>query len=343
MSPYWQSQLEPMNRGFQNLSTAFMQLPRLRAQAALLAARQQEQQQAAQEASARTQLLNAQTSGLVAGRLNDQNLTGALKRYALNPQDSGAQADVISGFGQAYRKNPQGTAKALGDLFAQFAARTGSTNYPNMAALQGNAAQIADSLADNAEKAARPVVVGNGATLMAPTGQPLGSGGFTLNPGQQRYAPSYAPTPLASPPLQLPSAGPAGPASVAGSGNSINPAPASTGLQSPIAVNSQLPRGASRAAVSQVFNQAKSGGNTNAPSPGNLNAAPATPAALPPTSSVNPSVPLSQAAPPVAAQPVVSMIRVVHPSGQTGAIPSVNLPAALQAGYQLLPQSPSYA
>lgn len=340
-----------MNRGVQNLSSALMQLPRLRAQAALFAARQQEQQQAAQEAAARTQLLNAQTSGLLAGRLNDQNLTSALKRYSLNPQDSGAQADVVSGFGQAYRKDPQGTAKALGDLFAQFAARNGSTNYANLGALQGNAAQIANNQADNAEKAARPVVVGNGATLMTPAGQPLGNGGFTLNPGQQRYAP----TPFTSAFLQMPAAVPAGPASNAGSGNSTISGSVPPTLQQPMAVNPQLPRGVSRAAVSQVFNQAKSSGTTNAPSPVNLNAAPAAPTALPPTSSATPPVPLSQAAQPAAvqptqpaqvgqsAQPTVSMIRVLHPSGQTGVIPAVNWPAASQAGYQLLPQSSANA
>lgn len=315
MSPYWQEQLEPFNRGVANLSAGLMQLPRLRAQAALYAARQQEQQLAAQEAAARTQLLNAQTSGLIAGQLNDQNLTSALKRYAVNPQDTDAQADVISGFGQVYKKDPQGTARALGDLFAQFAARNGSTNYANLAALQGNAAAIANDQANNAEKAARPVALGNGATLVSPAGQILAGGAFTLGLGQQRYP---ATTPAGAPQMP-PSAADVDDSSAA----SVSAPQNSPALMQPIAVNPAAVR--SRSAVpsgllSRVFNQAAAGsGNAaNTIAPGN----PSTgqnvmPSMIAPAA----AAPATQGAPTILVQPAQATASAAQPmivSGTSG-------------------------
>ena len=142
----------------------------MQSQAALLQARMQEQQQMAAETAARTGLINQQSAGLTQEDLDDSNVADAARRVAKDPTDTNAQADLISGFAKAYRKNPEGTSKSLGDLFAQFQARSGSTNFPQMGALQGGAANIADTQAKVAEEAGKPVIIPQGGAAMAPTG-----------------------------------------------------------------------------------------------------------------------------------------------------------------------------
>lgn len=178
------------NQGAGTLASAFVRAPIMRQQALLLQARQAEQAEMAREADARTGLLKTQTQGLIDQQIDDGNFKKALKLWMANPNDTGVQGDVISQMGEAYKKNPEGTAKGIGSLLATIQARNGSTNYANMGALQGSAASIANNQADNAEKAARPVDVANGGTLMSPTGNIIGSGAFTLSPGQERFAAS---------------------------------------------------------------------------------------------------------------------------------------------------------
>lgn len=177
MANYWEAQTGGFNRGLGNLGSALVQIPRLRLM-------QQYRQQMADTARAReeayadearsvSELNRTKTGGLLLDQAGDSKLADALTRYAKNPQDTDAQADVISGFGRAYKKNPEGTAKSLGDLFAQFAARNGSTNVTQMGELQGGAASIANNQATNAERAGRPMALPTGSRLVAPDGSVL--------------------------------------------------------------------------------------------------------------------------------------------------------------------------
>lgn len=188
LTPYVANQLSGWNRGMGNIGMALYNAPRFRAMMAANLARAQEEQELGQLAKARTDLVNSQVAAAAADQTDDQNLSAALKKYAANPNDTDAQGDVIAGFGHAYKKNPESTAKALGDLFAQFQARGGSTNYNQMGALQGDAGKIATDAADNAEKAARPVIIPSGGTEATPQGAILATGGVTLPQGDERLS-----------------------------------------------------------------------------------------------------------------------------------------------------------
>lgn len=194
MGNYWQAQTEGFNRGAGNLGSALIQIPRIQmmqryrdSMAATAAAREQAY---ADEARAHADVYRGQKAGMDADQLGDSKLADALTRYAKNPQDTDAQADVIAGIGRAYKKNPEGTAKGLGAMFAQFAARNGSTNQTQMGDLQGGAASIANNQNTVAAKAAAPVVMPNGSTMVDPKlGNVLAQAAATLGPGAARVAP----------------------------------------------------------------------------------------------------------------------------------------------------------
>ena len=206
MSPYAQQNFAPITRGIGNISSALMMLPYRQQQMALMAERQRQQQQMEQETAARTGLLKQQTAGLSQDELDASNVSAYAREVAADPTDTDAQARLIGGFAKAYQKNPEGAANSLGQLFAQFQARSGSTNFSQMAALQGQAASIANNQANNAAKANlaqnKVIIAPNNSTVFNPDMTPAATAATTLAPGQQRFAPSTsitdALTPVAS-------------------------------------------------------------------------------------------------------------------------------------------------
>ena len=188
MSPYAQQNFAPITRGIGNISSALMMLPYRQQQMALMAERQRQQQQMEQETAARTGLLKQQTAGLSQDELDASNVSAYAREVAADPTDTDAQARLIGGFAKAYKKNPEGAANSLGQLFAQFQARSGSTNFSQMAALQGQAASIANNQANNAQKAAQPMNITG--TLVDPqTGEVIAQAPRTLATGATLVAP----------------------------------------------------------------------------------------------------------------------------------------------------------
>jgi hypothetical protein len=197
MSPYWESQMAPLNNGVGNLSAGLARLPMIRAQAAMMGQRAGLYQQEAEKNAADVGLVGAQTdkekqiTSSLANTLalvNKIQTAGPAARTAmLAGKQNDPSIDDLTGAVAAL------TGANKGDVWKSMASSIGT---PRAAAgdVQGaanveNPVSVANNAADNAEKSGRPVIVPSGGTSFTPDGQPIATGGVTLNPGQQRFAP----------------------------------------------------------------------------------------------------------------------------------------------------------
>ena len=194
MSQYVDSQLAGFNAGTRNLTSGLQRLALMQGmqqqRGPLLAAE-------AQEAAARTGLIGEQTKGeqaKTAEILQRMNLTTALQN--LSP---GALAALQKG---------DTSDPAVGPLLGTVMADTGANKGDTMKALQtgvallrssggdipgaagvANPVSVQNNAVNAAERAARPVNVPTGGTLMSPGGQPLGTGTINTKPGEIVYGP----------------------------------------------------------------------------------------------------------------------------------------------------------
>lgn len=146
------AELRPWAAATDNLSRAMLQLPALRAQLS------RQREQAAMESQvnqARIASLNAgadydraRTAGETQDQGGDMQISKALRLLQVNPNDTNAAADLMEGVGKSFRHNPKQTSEAVGMLMSAILARQGSTNYAQQGALQGDAASIANNLAN---------------------------------------------------------------------------------------------------------------------------------------------------------------------------------------------------
>jgi hypothetical protein len=201
MSEYWDRQTEGFNQGANNLGRAMIMIPRMRAMQNYrnqeLQIRAAQEQSAAQERAAREGLIGAQT-----GESNAKTQE-ILKRLSLAEALGAKAAPAIRAFQAGNMSDPaiddylntasEMTGANKGDVVKAFKGSLGTVlaagGNTKLAGAVENPVSVANNEADNAQKAARPVVVGSGATLMKPDGSPLAEGGVTLNPGQNRFAP----------------------------------------------------------------------------------------------------------------------------------------------------------
>ena len=197
MSQYWQAQTEGFQRGLGNLAGGLARLPMARAQGTMLQQRGALYGQEAAEAAAKSGLIGAQTEGeqaKTADLLKKGALVDALQRTApaaLRAMQSGKMDDPsiddFTGAASAltgYNKGDiqKSMATGLGTILAA------SGNTSTAAAVE-NPVSVQNNSVNAAERTARPVTVPTGGTLMTPAGQPLGTGGVTLSPGQNRFGP----------------------------------------------------------------------------------------------------------------------------------------------------------
>lgn len=197
MSQYWDSQAAPLNNGLRNLGAGLARLPMYQARAGLYGAQADKANADTDEATARTGLVGAQTETekAKAADINQKlNLVQALQNITPVATDALMKGDLqdpaigqYTGALAALTGHNEGDVQKtmagnLGMLLARGGNVQGAANVVNPVAVANNAA-------DNATTAARPLIVPSGATAMTPSGQPLGTGGVTLNPGQQRFAP----------------------------------------------------------------------------------------------------------------------------------------------------------
>ena len=207
-SNYWQSQLAPLNQAAGNLTTGLARLPMLRAQGAMMAQRGQLYGQEAQEATARIGLINDQAEGetikngnlarmlalsnqiqklaplarsdILAGNQNSQNVQDLVGATA------GLTGEKPGAVFQTLRDSIVLGRSANGDV-------AGAADVQNPTSVNNNQVDNATKLQVDAQNNARlakaPKIVPSGSTLMTPQGQPLGAGGYTLGPGQSRFAP----------------------------------------------------------------------------------------------------------------------------------------------------------
>ena len=199
-SPYWNTQLAPLNQGLGNLSQGLARLPIARAQGAMLGARAQSYGAMAQEDAARTALLSGQLEHLQSG---DKAVDAAAKAsadylrtlqlYQDNPAPENLKAleDSTSAAGGAMSAaqksgNPQILTSAFQKIMSLNQAVGGNTSQ---AANIANPVAMQENVNNNAQKAATPQIIPSGATQTTQTGQPLSTGGVTLSPAQQRFAP----------------------------------------------------------------------------------------------------------------------------------------------------------
>lgn len=201
LSPYWEQQLQPWQRGMGNIGTALMRGPLLRSQAIASGARAIEEAQMARAAEARAQLEDAQRQEIATGDTRIDNATTAASNaskaflaYQQNPTPENRQAwqDAVSdatGKATAVKNMKVGDLiKAIGQTGALDLSGSGSTNYAQMGADQGGATSIANAITAANERAQRPVIIPSGGTEASPTGSILAQGGATLPQGDERLA-----------------------------------------------------------------------------------------------------------------------------------------------------------
>lgn len=326
-----------------NIGTALMRGPLLRSQAIASSTRAIEEAEMAKAAEARAGLLDAQRQEITTGDTRIDNATSAASAASKaflafqqnpTPENRAAWQDAVSdatGKASAIKNMKVGDLiKAIGSTGALDLAGSGSTNYAQMGAEQGQAASIANADTAANERAQRPVIIPTGGTEASPTGAILAQGGVTLPQGDQRLAPAV---------------GTAQPSVVA-----TNPKPTKPAGTPPPAV------------LGDVFKQLlkNSQGGTNVDQTmtemqpyltGQVKPATNSPPTTVPDSRgffsrllnvFDPgSVPVPASAAP-AAQPAVSptgqaalsghMVRIQDPLGNIGTIPAENLAAALQRG-----------
>lgn len=301
-SAYQPNNAAPWANGIRTIGSALAMKPvfeaRARQQAEQMQMREQLNQAQIGETQAKTRLTTAQASEAEGDNSNDAQLATALKRLTVNPADTDAQGDAIAGFGRAYKKNPEGTAKALGQLFAQFQARTGGTNFANMGALQGDAASIANNQADNDAAASRPMHVSAGGVVFDPqTRKPI----FT-NPSAAALEQAYQTTTEEIPAVEGQPAD-VTPAYEPGAIKRFfgaEPRPAVTNAPAiPAQPEKKITR---RVPISAAVQQPAPAAQTNAPAPAG------------------------------------GKVRVKHPQGGFGYIPAEQVQDALSQGYTLAPK-----
>ncbi|MDE2101774.1 MAG: hypothetical protein KGL39_31295 [Patescibacteria group bacterium] len=201
---YWNEQTQGFDRGIGNLGQAFMTIPRY----AMMAKYRQQmlntmgarEQAEGQESAARTALLTGQLAHLQSGdaAVNAAGKASAdymqnLQVYKDNPTKENLQAledSTTSAAGALSVAQKNGDPQKLATTFQKIIAlnSVAGGNVQQGANFQ-DPVSVANNAADNAEKAGRPVVAGNGSTVFTPAGQPLAMAASTLNPGQTRLAP----------------------------------------------------------------------------------------------------------------------------------------------------------
>lgn len=145
MSSYWQNEIDPWARASQNIGQMLLQTIPMRAAAADRQSQAQLRKAQMETEEAQARKYNAEADGMD----EDQKAVGEfsmhLENVIKNPNDPDAIAKAISGYGKFFKKNPEAAANGLGTLLSQFQAFGGSTNYPQIASLQGNADRVYDT------------------------------------------------------------------------------------------------------------------------------------------------------------------------------------------------------
>ena len=210
----------PFVSGIRNIGSFLTQRPYMQAMAQqrgamanYYGARANEQAMAGQEAAARANLLNEQTRGEKqkndAAASDDDNLRqfGQLTRafvaaqnaYRANPTPENqtaldnATSDMSGGAATLREMKVGDLATAIGRLRAQGELAAQNPDFQRAGGLQGNAASVANENTRAATEAAKPVIIPTGGTMATPAGNVLATGGVTLSPGQDRFAPQGQP------------------------------------------------------------------------------------------------------------------------------------------------------
>lgn len=211
LTPQAESNFSGFRQASRNLSSAIARAPMIRYMGAMNQARSNEYSQRAGEDAARTALIATQADHI---RTGDAAADSAAKAVAAHmravqlyhdnptPENMKALEDAtseVSGAMSTANKsgNPGALTTAMQKLLAINQVAGGNlqqgANYQDPVAMGKDANDNAERLSANganvSERAARPVTVPTGGTLMSPTGDVLASGGATLNPGQARFAP----------------------------------------------------------------------------------------------------------------------------------------------------------
>ena len=207
LTPYAQQEIAPWQRGMGNIGTALLRGPLLRSQAIANSARAIEEAQMGRAAGSRADLLDAQRGEIATGdkRVDDATTAAsaankAFLAYQQNPTPDNRQAwqDAVSdatGKASAVKNMKVGDLmKAIGQSGALDLSGSGSTNYAQMGADQGQAASIANTIANASERANRPVIIPSGGTEASPTGDILAQGGATIPSGDTRLGPASGQT-----------------------------------------------------------------------------------------------------------------------------------------------------
>ncbi|HEY4416959.1 MAG TPA: hypothetical protein VGO57_14815 [Verrucomicrobiae bacterium] len=312
MPNYFEENTEGINRGLNNLATAFARQPYYQTLAQNRTAQAGYDNQRASEQSSLAELNRARTADLLRkGALVDalQRVSPAAQSAMLSGNFDDPSVQQFTGAVSALTGQNQGDVqKSMKQGLGTILAMRG--NLPMAAAVE-NPVSVQNNQVNAAAEANRPannqVILPTGGTLVdRSTGRPISEGGVTLRQGESRFAPKTLATTSALPAAS--SYGASGNAPITESPEGVV-APAQ-GIAKNQLIAALLKSTAAPASTMGTTNvpaggpaQGQSGGQTSAPA--NVTTAQAT-------------------------------VRVQHPNGQTGVIPAANLLAALKAGYKQL-------
>jgi len=199
MSQYWNEQLGGFNQAANNLSAAFIRRPAFAARNALYQAEAEKNAAMVGEVNARTGLYQNQ-SDLTSARVKELAQKGQLVEALQNAAPAAQRAMLDGKFDDPAIDQFTGATAALtgvdkGDIQKQMKQGLGTIlamqGKTPMAASVENPVSVNNNAVDNATRANRPVVAGNGSTVFSGDGSTvLGQAATTLAPGATRLSPA---------------------------------------------------------------------------------------------------------------------------------------------------------
>ena len=194
-SLYWQNQTAGFQQGMGTIGRALMMRPQLAARSALYQAEAQKNAAEVGEVNARTGLYKNQADKTATETSANnfqleqvKGITSALLKSGAMTIDPKTGVTTLSPeAGSALFSAAVGSSKGGDDMALASGNILKALNAVPEAGLERqNKSSIA--AASDAERAARPVVAGNGSTVFDPDGTPIGEAATTLSPGQNRFA-----------------------------------------------------------------------------------------------------------------------------------------------------------
>lgn len=201
MDRYDQQEIDPWANSLRGIGHALVQMPAIRAAARareqhgqLIEAQTRHADASAESERQQGNFYHAKAADEESQTSSGSRLAAALKKVATNPNDTNAVGDSLAELGHYFKRNPQEAANGFRTMLTTLTANAGKTDPKQLAVLNGDADRVYATDEHNSlvERLAaeKPIVAGNGSTIFAPDGTPLGQAAANIPQGNVRTMPS---------------------------------------------------------------------------------------------------------------------------------------------------------